>query len=125
MCNAIIKLKGEMGFIMEGAKEITPGERILQLRTERHYTREQLAYMADISGKFLYEIENNKKGFSAVTLLKLSKALDVSLDYIMMGNSAHKPENEIVATLERFNPNVLDNIERLLKIAYELTKGNK
>ncbi|MFG6393098.1 MAG: helix-turn-helix domain-containing protein [Lachnospiraceae bacterium] len=114
-----------MGFIMEGAKEITPGERILQLRTERHYTREQLAYMADISGKFLYEIENNKKGFSAVTLLKLSKALDVSLDYIMMGNSAHKPENEIVATLERFNPNVLDNIERLLKIAYELTKGNK
>lgn len=115
-----------MVFIMDSAKEaITPGTRILQLRTEKRYTREQLAYMAEISEKFLYEIENNKKGFSAVTLLKLSQALDVSMDYIMVGDSAKKYENEIVATLERFNPDTLGNIERLLKIAYELTKGNK
>lgn len=67
-----------MYFIMDDAKKVTAGERILQLRTEKHYTREQLAYMAKISEKFLYEIENNKKGFSAVTLLNLSKALDVS-----------------------------------------------
>ena len=114
-----------MCFIMDDAKEITAGERILQLRTEKRYTREQLAYMADISEKFLYEIENNKKGFSASTLLKLSRALDVSMDYIMIGENVKKSENEIVATLERFRPGTLENIERLLKIAYELTKGNK
>ncbi len=124
MCNAIIELKGEMYFIMDDAKKVTAGERILQLRTGKHYTREQLAYMAKISEKFLYEIENNKKGFSAVTLLNLSKALDVSMDYIMIGESADNAENEIVATLERFKPNTLENIERLLKIVYELTKGN-
>lgn len=114
-----------MYFIMDDAKKVTAGERILQLRTEKHYTREQLAYMAKISEKFLYEIENNKKGFSAVTLLNLSRALDVSMDYIMIGENTDKAENEIVATLERFKPNTLENIERLLKIAYELTKGNK
>lgn len=113
-----------MYFIMDDAKKVTAGERILQLRTGKHYTREQLAYMAKISEKFLYEIENNKKGFSAVTLLNLSKALDVSMDYIMIGESADNAENEIVVTLERFKPNTLENIERLLKIAYELTKGN-
>ena len=125
MCNVIIGLKGEIYFIMDDEKKVTAGERILQLRTEKHYTREQLAYMAKISEKFLYEIENNKKGFSAVTLLNLSKALDASMDYIMIGESADKAENEIVATLERFKPSTLENIGRLLKIAYELTKENK
>jgi len=125
MCNVIIGVKGEIYFIMDDEKKVTAGERILQLRTEKHYTREQLAYMAKISEKFLYEIENNKKGFSAVTLLNLSKALDVSMDYIMIGESADKAENEIVATLERFKPSTLENIGRLLKIAYELTKENK
>ena len=33
----------------------------MQLRSYRSYTREQLAYLADISEKFLYEIEMNKK----------------------------------------------------------------
>lgn len=125
MCNVIIYLKGEIYFIMDDAKKVTAGERILKLRTEKHYTREQLAYMAKISAKFLYEIENNKKGFSAVTLLNLSRALEVSMDYIMIGENVGRAENEIVATLERFKPDALESIKRLLKIAYELTNGNK
>ena len=39
------------------------GIRIRFLREERHYTREYLAEMADISPKFLYEIESGQKGF--------------------------------------------------------------
>lgn len=110
---------------MDDAKKVTAGERILQLRTEKHYTREQLAFMAKISAKFLYEIENNKKGFSAVTLLNLSRALDVSMDYIMIGEKAIMAESEIVATLERFKPDALESIKRLLKVAYELTDSKK
>ena len=45
------------------------GNRIRYLREKQHYTREQLAEMADISPKFLYEIESGQKGFSADTLL--------------------------------------------------------
>lgn len=44
------------------------GNRIRALRENRGYTREQLAEMADISSKFLYEIEVGNKGFSARTL---------------------------------------------------------
>ncbi len=108
---------------MNDAKELTAGMRIKKLRLEKRYTREQLAYLADISDKFLYEI--GKKGFSAVTLMKLSKALNVSMDYIMAGKDMKSSEDGIVATLEQFKPNTLENVERLIKIAYELTKINE
>ena len=44
------------------------GIRIRCLREEKHYTREKLAEMAEISTKFLYEIEVGSKGVSADTL---------------------------------------------------------
>ena len=110
---------------MNDAKELTAGMRIKKLRLEKRYTREQLAYLADISDKFLYEIESGKKGFSAVTLMKLSKALNVSMDYIMAGKDMKSSEDGIVATLEQFKPNTLENVEGLIKIAYELTKINE
>lgn len=110
---------------MNDAKELTAGMRIKKLRLEKRYTREQLAYLADISDKFLYEIESGKKGFSAVTLMKLSKALNVSMDYIMAGKDMKSSEDGIVAALEQFKPNTLENVERLIKIAYELTKINE
>lgn len=97
----------------------------MQLRTDRRYTREQLAYLADISEKFLYEIEMNKKGFSAETLMKLSHSLEVSMDYIMLGKGSRKYDDEIVATLEQFKPNTLEMVDRLLKAAYEISKESR
>lgn len=49
-------------------------------------SRETLAEMADISPKFLYEIETGQKGFSAGTLYKLGIALASSSDYILCGD---------------------------------------
>ena len=40
------------------------GKKIMKKRLQRGYTREYLAEMADISAKFLYEIEIGKKGCS-------------------------------------------------------------
>lgn len=40
------------------------GNRIRYLREKQHYTREQLAEMADISPKFLYEIESGQVAFA-------------------------------------------------------------
>lgn len=63
---------------------IEVGARIRELREIQNYTREGLAEKVDISAKFLYEIEMGKKGFSADTLCRISKALSVSCDYIML-----------------------------------------
>lgn len=66
------------------------GNRIRYLREKQHYTREQLAEMADISPKFLYEIESGQKGFSADTLVRLSETLDTNADYILLENIEEK-----------------------------------
>jgi len=64
---------------------IEAGRRIHTIRNMRGYTKKQLAALASISPKFLYEIENGKKGFSAQVLYNLSNALEVDCDYIMTG----------------------------------------
>ena len=53
-------------------------EKIKGLRIHQGYTVEQLAEEANISTKFLYEIEAGRKGFSANVLYKISKALNVT-----------------------------------------------
>lgn len=104
---------------------MTAGERVKILRSERGYSRVHLAEIAGISEKFLYEIELGKKGFSAVTLLKLSKALGVSLDYIMTGAEGSKCNGEIIETLEKFKPTTLEMVKRLLQAAYDISKNGK
>ena len=104
---------------------MTAGERIKVLRSERGYSREHLAEKAGISEKFLYEIELGKKGFSAMTLLNLSEALGVSLDYIMTGTGSRKYDSEIIDILEKFIPNTLEMVNRILQAAYEISKNGK
>lgn len=85
------------------------GKRIRKLRKEQNLTREVLSEKADISTKFLYEIEMGKKGISAETLLKVSTALSVSCDYLMTG------EGTISLRLENMELSK-DNIKQLEKI---------
>jgi len=110
---------------MKHAKEIkAAGKRVMQLRLEKRYTREQFAYRAGISEKFLYEIETGKKGFSAVTLMQLSEALDVSMEFIMTGSNYGKLGDRILEIIERFGPDRLNSVQRLLEAVYDISKGN-
>ena len=96
----------------------------MQLRLDRGYSRERLAELANISSKFLFEIERNEKGFSSNTLVNLANASDVSADYIMTGRGNTKFDEGIAATLEKFEPSVLEKVEDLLELAYELAHIN-
>lgn len=107
---------------MSNKNEITVGARVRGLRKERGYSREELSENADISVKFLYEIETDKKGFSAYTLMKLAKALGVSTDYIMTGHSGKTGAD---AAMENIRPNTLEEVELLLKLAYEWIKQDE
>ena len=104
---------------------MTEGERIMLLRKDRRYSRGQLSNLAGISEKFLYEIEMGKKGFSAQTLTRIADALEVSLDYIMLGEGSRRYEDEIIATIKMFKPNTLKMVYCLLKDAYEISIGGK
>lgn len=61
------------------------GLRIRALRTERGLTREQLAEKADISVQFLADLEKGRKSMTVATLRRLSSALLVTTDEIVIG----------------------------------------
>lgn len=97
------------------------GLRIRALREANGYTREAFATRINISTKFLYEVESGKKGFSAETLYKISRALSTSSDYIMSGNKHEKIPEKILDILECFSPEQMPNVQAILKAALEIS----
>lgn len=98
------------------------GERIYLIRTARGYTRECLAEMAAISSKFLYEIETGKTGFSAETLYRLCKALEVDSNAILTGKTKVEYDSKLLRTIQLFTEEqtrqisvILEEINSLLK----------
>lgn len=98
------------------------GIRIRKLREINRYTREELAELADISPKFLYEIETGQKGFSADTLYRISKALSVSCEYILSGENQddYNEEVEVANILKLFNDSQMRKLSQMLKLIYEI-----
>lgn len=96
------------------------GERILLVRVMRGYTRENLAEMASITPKFLYEIETGRKGFSAIVLYKICDALKVDCDYILTGREKIDCDQKLVEALQLFNQSQTECLSMILKQIYEL-----
>lgn len=61
--------------------------RIKNTRIKRGLSVKELSQKAGISIKFLYDIENGKKGCSAEVLLKIATVLNVSCDFLMTGSN--------------------------------------
>ena len=95
------------------------GERILLVRVMRGHTRESLAELAEISPKFLYEIETGKKGFSAQVLYNLCKALHIDCDYVLTGKQDMTYDQNLTMVLELFKKEQSEKIGEILKQIYE------
>lgn len=67
-------------------KEI--GTRVYNMRTKSGYSRQYLANQMQISAKFLYEIENGRKGFTVQVLNNLATIFGTSCDYLVRGEEA-------------------------------------
>ena len=97
------------------------GSRIKALREVRGYTREELAEKAEISSKFLYEVEKGRKGLSADTLLKISRILSCSCDYILTGETFIKNDDEqLTQLLQRFNEKDREYAVKVLTLMQEM-----
>ena len=90
------------------------GNRIQELRKERNMTREELAENAEISTKFLYEVEMGKKGISAETLLKISTALSASCDYLLTGEGKNRN-----GRFDNLSQRQLKRLEKIVKLISE------
>ena len=73
---------------------IEVGKRIRKIREYQHFTREQLSERADISIQFLSDIENGYKSMTVLTIVNIAKALNVSIDYMLVGKSISEEDAE-------------------------------
>jgi len=63
------------------------GKRIRRQRILQEMTQEQLAEKADISTSFIGHIERGEKKCSLETIIRISEALNLSIDFIIYGIS--------------------------------------
>ncbi len=96
------------------------GLKIKKLRERRKLTREKLGEMAEISDRFIYDVETGQKGISAETLYKLSRALNVTSDYLLFEVEENK--NELSYVTEMLKKLDKDNLESVEKIIIEISK---
>lgn len=64
------------------------GERIRNRRKQLHLTQENLAELIDVTPQMISTAENGTKGIRPENVIKLSKALNVSCDYLLTGTSS-------------------------------------
>ena len=104
------------------------GKRIRKLREEQGITREELASKSEITAKFLYEVENGKKGMSAANLYKIATALSSSCDYILLGRNKTDSEGEIERLyselLKGMNEEQRKIIVKILEMLLEYSEEN-
>ena len=100
------------------------GGRIRELREKAGLSRERFSEMANISAKFLYEIEAGRKGMSAQTLFNIANALNVSSDYILTGIGREEDLTYITNMLVGMTKAQLDSVFYVVKQLRILALGD-
>lgn len=97
------------------------GERIRAIRKKKGYSRDVMSADIGISGKFLYEIEKGKKGFSSDVLLRIADYLEVGCDYIMTGKIINAGcSTDIIDEMTWLDEKQKMKMARLIKMSKEL-----
>lgn len=96
------------------------GKKIMKKRLQRGYTREYLAEMADISAKFLYEIEIGKKGCSVYVLYKIAHSLNEKIGCFV----EDKIDDNRCEIYREFDDYQKKKINLILQILYDMMQNN-
>ena len=90
---------------------------------ERHgYSREKLSGLADIDPKFLYEVETGKKGLSAQKMFALSRALGVTMDFLVSGELKNKNHEVIKFLIKDFDESLIKHLENIIHSIFMISK---
>ncbi len=93
---------------------IEMGKRIMQRRKQMNLSQEELSEMADVSPQLMSTAERGAKAIRPENLLKISKALGVSADYLLSGEIIDRDFDNISAKLKNLSPEQIKRIERII-----------
>ena len=102
------------------------GKRIRETRKQRGLSAEELAEIADLSSVYISYIENAKRKPSLESLIKISNALEITIDELLYGNLLYNPTEyqtdidllmaDCTSTEKRYIFEVLSAIKNILRI---------
>ena len=90
------------------------GNRITELRKRLGWTQEELAEKADLTPQFVSYAEAGKRAMRPENLLKLSKALKVSADYLLTGEIVDKDLLILSDKIKQLTPSQIRIIENIV-----------
>ena len=67
------------------------GQRLKQLRQEKSWSQDEFADHAQIDGRQVSRYENDKVMPSVDVVIKMAKAFNVSLDYLLVDDTGRRP----------------------------------
>lgn len=90
------------------------GNRITELRKRLGWTQEELAEKANLTPQFVSYAESGKRAMRPENLLKLSKALNVSADYLLTGEIIDKDLLILSDKIKQLAPSQIRIIENIV-----------
>lgn len=95
------------------------GQRIREVRCNKHLTQEYIANMVGVNSTHISNIELNKVKVSLSTLVRICNAMDITVDYLLE-NEYHTPtsvlEKEIVNTIKDMPKEKQETILRIARV---------
>ena len=98
------------------------GKRIIERRKSMGLTQEALAEKCDTTTQFISYAETGKRAMRPENLLKLSKALNVSADYLLTGDIIDKDKLLLSKKLDLLTPEQVRIIENIIDECHKLDK---
>lgn len=67
------------------------GERLKQLRSEKNWSQDEFAHHAKIDGRQVSRYENDRVMPSVDVIIKMAKAYDISIDFLLLDDAPRRP----------------------------------
>ena len=112
-----------MGGVIMADKDLNAieiGKRITECRKLLGLTQEELAEKGDMTTQFVSYAESGKRVIRSENLLKLSKALEVSADYLLTGEIIDKDMFIMSEKLSKLTPKQFKFIESIVDKCSEI-----
>ena len=95
------------------------GKRIVAKRKQLGLSQEELAARAEVSAQMLSTAERGSKSILSEDLMKISRALGVTADYLLTGKMVEADANAIAQKVLSAPPETQEKISRMVDILIE------
>lgn len=91
------------------------GRRIAKRRSQMGLTQEKAAELSGLSHQFFACVERGLKSIRAESIIKLSLAMNINTDYILLGKSTDEDRSYLAQMLRPLNEVQLKCMEEIIK----------